>query len=115
MDGRSESHELDLSGGRSKNFAHLLLQGFTPTSKGLAVMLTTSGIAERLGVKTQLVLTWRHRYRDTDHPCPEPDMIAGRTAVWAEERLEEWRQWLANRPGQGAGGGRPIKSHSEDT
>jgi hypothetical protein len=69
---------------------------------------TITDIAEHLGVKRQTVERYRHPRRPgPDGPVraaelPEPDRHIGATPVWRPERIIGWE-----RPGQGAGGGRP--------
>ena len=43
---------------------------------------------------------------------PEPDRIFGRSPAWRRSTIEAW---LASRPGQGAGGGRPWPSRNTPT
>lgn len=45
--------------------------------------------------------------RYADHPFPAPDGRVGRAPWWRRERRAEILAWAAERPGQGAGGGRP--------
>jgi hypothetical protein len=47
------------------------------------------------------------RGRYASHPFPVPDGTVGRAPWWRLERADEIRQWAADRPGQGVGGGRP--------
>jgi hypothetical protein len=68
--------------------------------------LDMAAIGEWFGVSAAAVSQWRTRYADT-HPCPEPDVLVGRTPGWSAERRPEWVAWHAARPGQGTGGGRP--------
>ncbi|GAB2790984.1 hypothetical protein GCM10027199_78810 [Amycolatopsis magusensis] len=63
-------------------------------------------IGSWFGVGHRAVATWRSRYADS-HPFPEPDVIVCRTPGWAASREPEIRDWESQRPGQGAGGGRP--------
>lgn len=39
---------------------------------------------------------------------PEPDVMIGRARGWSAESVDEW---IRNRPGKGAGAGRPRKQH----
>lgn len=41
---------------------------------------------------------------------PEPDRVFGRSPAWRRSTIESW---LAARPGQGAGGGRPWSSRGD--
>jgi hypothetical protein len=65
-------------------------------------------IASWFDVSHRAVANWRARYADT-HPFPEPDVITGRTPGWSPDRRDEIERWEADRPGSGAGGGRPRK------
>ncbi len=71
--------------------------------------LDMAAVGAWFGVSAATVAKWRARYADT-HPCPEPDVMVGRTPGWAVEREGEWRAWERGRAGQGVGGGRPRKS-----
>jgi predicted DNA-binding transcriptional regulator AlpA len=53
--------------------------------------LTTSDIADRLGIQRESV----HRYL-TRGDIPQPDERAGRTLLWRVDTIEEW---IAGRPG----------------
>lgn len=69
-----------------------------------------------IGTTGATVAVYRKRYEETDHPCPPPDaLIVEEREVpgWLPERESEWRTWAENRPGQGAGGGRPRKERDE--
>jgi len=76
--------------------------------------LTTADIAAELGVKPATVSQWRSqskapgRYAAT--PFPAPDHVVGQSAAWRRDQLPEIRDWVAARPGPGAGGGRPRKT-----
>jgi hypothetical protein len=65
--------------------------------------LTQADLARELGVARHAIGVWRHRYPD----FPEPDETIGRSSGWLPSRVDEIRAWMASRPGQGAGGGRP--------
>lgn len=70
--------------------------------------LSTTNIAEWFGVSPATVTKWRNRYND--FPAPDAEVgidTATCVAGWLPEREQEIRDWEANRPGQGAGGGRP--------
>jgi predicted DNA-binding transcriptional regulator AlpA len=60
-------------------------------------LLTTGEAARVLGVKPETV----RRYRASGG-FPEPDEHAGRTPLWHASTITAWQ-----RPGRGAGGGRP--------
>lgn len=67
-------------------------------------------VGEWIGVSSGTVSIYQKRYAGTDHPCPVPDVViaeAREMAGWLADRKEEWVTWAKNRPGQGAGGGRP--------
>ena len=75
-------------------------------------------IASDLGVGVESVRTYHKRAtanrrkaeRDDDPTAirpgdlPAPDKVKGRTPMWLRSTYEEWK---AQRPGRGAGGGRP--------
>lgn len=71
---------------------------------GLDDLLDSSAVAELIGVKPATIRTYRHR-----GDMPPPDRTIGRTPVWLRDTID---RWLAERPGQGVGGGRPRKSPS---
>lgn len=75
--------------------------------------LDQAAVGALFGVSRDTVARWRVRYRDT-HPCPEPDVIIGRSPGWVKDRAQEWRDWAASRTGQGVGGGRPAKTTEGD-
>lgn len=63
-------------------------------------------IAAWFGVEPSTVAKWRQRYDD----FPEPDAWIDKvTPGWKISRVNEFKAWHANRPGSGAGGGRPRK------
>lgn len=62
--------------------------------------LSFTEVAERLGVKTGALATYK---------LPEHDARISRTRGWLPDTID---QWNANRPGHGVGGGRPRK-HGE--
>ena len=71
--------------------------------------LTLQQVADTLGwtLKTARTLHYRaarNRAAGAARPgdLPAPDQRFGRTPVWLEETIEDWK---ARRPGQGAGGG----------
>jgi len=71
--------------------------------------MSAADIAGLFDVKPGTVETWRGRYPD----FPAPDAIIGighgRPIMgWLPSREAELRAWHASRPGQGAGGGRPV-------
>lgn len=70
-----------------------------------------AAIADRIGVKRNVALNYhqlaqRRRREGAPRPgdLPEPTARFGRTPVWLESTVEDW---IASRPGKGAGGGRP--------
>lgn len=81
------------------------------------------GVAEigvLFGVKGHTVDVWMRRYGPERTAAelakapayPQPDIVlgVGRPNVgWDPAREQEWRDWKASLPGQGAGGGRPRK------
>ena len=66
---------------------------------------SAADLAALFGVKPGTIETWRVRYDD----FPPPDAYVGGYAGWLPSREIELRAWEANRPGRGAGGGRPRK------
>lgn len=81
--------------------------------------LTLSGVAERAGVQYRTMrnyhqtaernrrLAKKHKDLSFIRPgdLPEPDDKFGRSPVWLPSTIDEW---ISNRPGRGAGGGRPL-------
>lgn len=63
--------------------------------------LTTADVAALLGVTPATVRSYAAR-----GDMPPPDGHLGRTPWWKPRTIEQWRK---QRPGQGAGGGRPRK------
>lgn len=51
--------------------------------------------------------------RYEQHTFPTPNGRIGRAPWWALDRADEIREWNANRPGQGVGGGRPANVSAE--
>jgi predicted DNA-binding transcriptional regulator AlpA len=71
-----------------------------------ATQLDQTAVAARLGVTRATI----QRYRSADrgkYGFPEPDGMIGRTPWWKPETIDAW---AANRPGKGAGGGRPKRT-----
>jgi predicted DNA-binding transcriptional regulator AlpA len=66
--------------------------------------LDIPAVAQILGVEPATVS--RYKYRDPTFP--KPDIVLSGRAGWRRDVIEEW---IATRPGQGAGGGRPPKRH----
>ena len=62
--------------------------------------LGIAGVAEWFGVQAPTVTKWLARYRG----WPEPDALIGAERGWLPEREQEWRDWKATLPGQGAAG-----------
>lgn len=72
---------------------------------------TMADIAEYLGVKLRSVHTYRLRgQKGEPGGLPQEDKVLGRTPVWKPATILGWE-----RPGQGAGGGRPRKDRTEET
>ena len=67
--------------------------------------ISTADIAHEFGVTRQTVQFWRR-----SPSFPKPDATTGVVPGWLPERMAEIREWHANRPGQGTGGGRPRKN-----
>jgi hypothetical protein len=65
--------------------------------------------AALFGVAPETVHKWMERYPDFPVPDSETTTTNSRRSVpgWLPEREPEFRAWHHNRPGQGAGGGRP--------
>ncbi len=66
---------------------------------------STAEIAHEFGVTRQTVQYWRR-----SPTFPKPDANIGEVPGWLPHRMTEIQTWHANRPGQGAGGGRPRKN-----
>lgn len=69
-------------------------------------------VGKWIGVSHDTVAIYRKRYAETDHPCPEPDVIVAEKREvpgWLPSREAEWKAWAKNRVGPGVGGGRPRK------
>ena len=84
----------------------------TVTVGGMAIdYITQSDVARELGISRHLLGNWR---RIQGFPAIEPDGRVHGAPVYRPERLDEIvtviKAWEANRPGQGAGGGRPRKN-----
>lgn len=82
-------------------------------------ILTLSDVARRAGVSDVTAQNYHHaatrRRRDgASRPgdLPPPDEVISRSPVWLPETIDTW---LANRPGQGKGGGRPKSSTKKNT
>lgn len=78
--------------------------------------MTIGEVAEELGVKPRTITQWMVRSLPTldgkgkkrlytDHPFPAPTRYAGKSPEWLRSKLPEIKNWHANRPGQGVGGG----------
>jgi hypothetical protein len=80
------------------------------------VMLDLTSVGELLGISSRSVTQYRsdsnagRRY--AEHPFPEPDGYSGRSPYWHPTRKLEILRWAQQRPGQGAGGGRPAQGLS---
>jgi hypothetical protein len=68
--------------------------------------LGVAGIAALFDVKPQTVTKWLARY--DNWPQPDIELAPGRNGIpdrgWLPEREQEWREWKAILPGQGAAG-----------
>jgi predicted DNA-binding transcriptional regulator AlpA len=75
----------------------------TDSTVNLEDLLDRRGVAEHIGVKPTTISTYLY-----EGQMPEPALRLGRTRrpVWTRQQIDEW---VASRPGQGAGGGRPRK------
>lgn len=87
---------------------------------GLDVLLTAD-VAELLGVQKKTITQylveshepvrgkpgWQGRY--LSNPFPAPAGYAGKSPYWSRAQIPALRAWFENRPGRGAGGGRPRK------
>ncbi|WP_032707466.1 hypothetical protein [Salinispora arenicola] len=89
-------------------------QGLSPAPAELPEVLTLADIAKDLGLLKATVATYHHdatRRRREGRPrrgdLPEPDAPQGRRPRW---KRPTYLRWKTNRPGQGAGGGRPWPS-----
>lgn len=57
-------------------------------------LVGTAEIADRLGVAMpEVVHSWRYRYRETDHPFPEPVAKLRQALVWAWPDVEKWARY----------------------
>jgi predicted DNA-binding transcriptional regulator AlpA len=68
-------------------------------------ILDRAAVAARVGVAAKSVTRYWERGQ-----MPQPDGWVSGRPWWYETTIEEW---LANRPGRGAGGGRPRKEQAE--
>lgn len=77
-------------------------------------MLDRTAVAELIGVKPKTISQYltesREGGRYAAHPFPAPDGYIGKGPWWRVERADGIKQWAAERPGQGKGGGRPRRS-----
>jgi excisionase family DNA binding protein len=67
-------------------------------------VMTTADVAALLGVNSSTVRGYAAR-----GSMPAPDGHFGRTPYWKRTTVE---QWIAARPGQGRGGGRPRSART---
>lgn len=78
-------------------------------------VLNRDAVAALLGLKPKSISTYltesREGGRYEKHPFPKPDGTIGRAPWWNPKRRDELLKWAAERPGQGAGGGRPRLSN----
>jgi hypothetical protein len=72
---------------------------------GLGVQLDTAGVGALLGIDPASVRRYMVADRDR-YGFPAPDGRIGRSPWWWASTIEAW---VAGRPGQGAGAGRPRK------
>lgn len=76
-------------------------------------ILDLEDVAVLLGVDratiSQYMSDSRPGKRYSAHPFPEPNDRIGKQPWWLTGRKREILQWAKQRPGQGAGGGRPRK------
>lgn len=70
-------------------------------------LIDRSQVASLLGVDPATVSSYLYR----DPTFPEPAARFGRSPAWTTESVREWQQ---NRPGQGAGGGRPPRKNDRE-
>lgn len=79
-------------------------------------MLDRTAVAALIGVKpksvSQYLVESKPPGRYAKHPFPMPDGYIGRGPWWRVERTAEIKEWAANRPGRGAGGGRPRRDNT---
>lgn len=64
--------------------------------------LSLTEFAERVGLKPATLAKYK---------LPEPDAMIGGTRGWLPKSIDDWQ---ANRPGKGAGAGRPRKIPSDN-
>lgn len=80
--------------------------------------LSSRAVAGILGVKPETLRFYRAHSkpggRYEQHPFPAPDYDLDGRPAWKAEREQEIIDWAANRPGQGAGGGRPTQRKASD-
>ena len=74
-----------------------------PHPPTVTTYLDMRAAADRLGIDYATV----RRYRAVDS-FPPPDVQVGQSPGWTADTLDAWQ---AQRPGRGAGGGRPRKTH----
>lgn len=83
------------------------------TETNTTTYLTLADIARVIGVGIDSMRVYhqraaRNRRMNEPRPgdLPKPDETFGRSPVWSAETVSEW---IAQRPGRGAGGGRPPR------
>jgi len=90
----------------------------TPSAYDARIMettfLTLTDIAHLAGVEVVTARTYHtrataNRRAGTPKPgdLPAPDQVFGQSPVWTRDTIDTW---LKQRPGRGAGGGRPRKT-----
>lgn len=90
--GYSDRNVIMVAGGRRKSVAAEQVADY---------LMDTAAVAARLGVSRSTISTYLARGR-----MPAPDNRYGGSPVWCPSTIE---LWIEQRPGQGAGGGRPRK------
>ncbi|QYC54386.1 helix-turn-helix DNA binding domain protein [Microbacterium phage Pickles13] len=88
--------------------------GMTETKTAAPTYLTLADIARVIGVGIDSMRVYhqrasRNRRAGETKPgdLPAPDETFGRSPVWSSDTVTEW---IASRPGRGAGGGRPPRA-----
>lgn len=93
--------------------------GYMMTTPTTPMYLDLSAAAERTGIRYRTLRNYHHRAErhrrlaeQENNPSyirpgdlPKPDNVFGRSPVWEPATIDAW---LASRPGQGKGGGRPV-------
>lgn len=77
--------------------------------------LSRADVGRLFGVSGDAVRKWQQRYASGEkyRPFPAPDLeVAGRP-LWSPRREPELWAWYRDKPGRGAGGGRPRKTAAQ--